>query len=647
MSEEKKSAQVLDCTIRDGSYLINYQFTAEDTYLLTSALCEAGIERIEVGHGLGLDAQVKGKGKAAEVDIRYVNAGVSAAAGRARIGVFYIPGIGTLDSIRQAADAGIGFLRVGTNVDQFAEGEAAIRLAKDLGLEVWSNLMKSYVASPKEFGEVCRHVEGFGADVAVLVDSAGGMIPDQIRNFTQEALAVVGIPLGFHGHNNLDLVIANCLAFVQQGGRYVDASLRGMGRSAGNAATEVLSALLVREGFDIGNIDFRQLMCLAQNLVAPGMPRDTGLLPAEIASGIACFHSSFQPLVDKASAEVGVEAFETILELPVASRAAVLPEMADSAAKKAKARHASQERRLVADEQWVHRATCSTLDELRAALQVLSAKTRFPVVVSMARTRGNGGSSLRIAPIRIGQKYCIGHVESGSPEQDAAVWDCFGAEVAYWMVDRQIPAPVSLPSSSLWLAYDDDQLLITALDDLLRVSCSQKRIYCPDSEERIVKLALPRLAVSSAAPWDVGVALSVRRPFTRSDVDCIQSGGMLILVQPDAIESEAIIVARERGLLVLRLDLREALVAEVSRLFNTQLRLDRHAGRRVLANATVVAGGVVGNPGEIVVNSISVPTIILGKADGVGGIVPFGPEDEAGRRAVLEWMLQPERGKPS
>lgn len=641
----KQRVRILDCTIRDGSYLINYQFTAEDTYLITSALCDGGLERIEIGHGFGLDAQNHGKGRAADNDVRYIRAAVAAAKGRAKIGVFYIPGIGTLDSIHRAADAGIGFIRVGTNINQFAEGETAIKLAKDLGLEVWSNLMKSYVVTPEEFGTVCCNVQEFGADVAVLVDSAGGMTPDQIQVFTQEALALVDIPLGFHGHNNLGMVIANCLAFVHQGGTFVDGSLRGMGRSAGNASTELLSALLLREGFDIGEMDVKLLMGLAQNLIAPGMPRDTGLLPVEIASGIAYFHSSFQPLIDKYSSKMGVEAFETILELPAESRAFVVPEMVDLAAKNAKTRNVRQERLPTDDLQWVNRTVCSTLEQLKSELQMLSAKTGFPIVMSMARTRRNDCSYFRIAPIRIGQKYCVGHVESGSVEQDTAVWDCLGSEVMYWMVDRQIHPLGVLPESWLWLAYDDDQLLVTALEDFLRMACPKKTLYCPDFEERIAKLAHERLEFSSDSHCDVGVALSVRRRFMRSDIDHIKPDGTLILVQPEAIESEAINEARDRDLLIWRLDLGEALVSEVSRVFNTHFRLDRHAGRKHLSATTVVAGGVVGKPGEFVVDSISMPTAILGKADGVGGIVSLDTENETGRLCVLEWILKSEKGR--
>jgi 4-hydroxy-2-oxovalerate aldolase len=629
---------ILDCTIRDGSYLINYQFTAEDTYLITSALCGAGLERIEVGHGLGLGAQDRGKGAAAALDVSYIEAGVAASAGRAEVGVFYIPGIGTLDNIRQAADAGLGFIRIGTNIDQYAQGETAIALAKKLGLEVWANLMKSYALPSYKFAEICKCVEDLGVDVAVLVDSAGGMVPEQIKAYTQEALKKVTIPLGFHGHNNLDLVIANCLAFVMAGGSMVDTSLRGMGRSAGNAATEVVGALLSREGYDIGPIDFRQLMRLAENLIAPGMPRDAGLQAEEIASGIALFHSSFQGIVDAASAKVGVEPFEVILELPKESQFAVTPKMAFLAAERARRHHDGTDRHIAADDQWVHRASCTTLEELRDTLRVLAAKTSFTVVMSMARPRGNNAAPLRIAPVRVGHKYCIGHVESASPEHDAMVWECFRAEVGNWMVDRQITPPQLLPPGTYWLPYDDDHLLITALDDLLRIVSPTGGFYIPDSDDPLTLLALKWLGTSAKPPCDVGLALDSRMHFGLADSECVRIGGKLIIAQSDAVSPNVLQIVRERDIEVWRLDMGEALLAEVARTFNTRLRFEHHGGKRIVGGVRVVAGGMVGDPGDIVVNSISQPSIILGKADGKGGVLPLSDEDWERRRQILEWI---------
>ena len=161
----ERSAYILDCTIRDGSYVVDYQFTVEDTAIIAHGLAAAGIRHIEVGHGLGLNAQNCGKGNAAITDIEYITAARSAASAEALIGSFFIPGIGTEDSLRAAADAGLNFVRLGIDVDDCTKLRPFVKLAKSLGLEVWGNIMKSYLVPPAEFAEVARRVGGFGVDV--------------------------------------------------------------------------------------------------------------------------------------------------------------------------------------------------------------------------------------------------------------------------------------------------------------------------------------------------------------------------------------------------------------------------------------------------------------------------------------------------
>ncbi len=606
--------EILDCTIRDGSYLINYQFTAEDTFLIAAALCRAGIRRIEVGHGLGLNAQYAGRGTAAESDTRYMQAAVAAAGRKAKVGVFFIPGIASEDNIRRAADAGIRFLRVGTNIDQYREAEKAVALAKGLGLEVWSNLMKSYLVTPKRFAETCSATADIGADVAVLVDSAGGMTPRQIRAYIGAARTRCGGPLGFHGHNNLQLVIANCLAAVEEGATHLDASLRGMGRSAGNAPTELLAAILDREGYDIGSIDWKSLIRVAQDSIAPLMPRDIGLLPVEIASGITCFHSSFQPLIDESSRRHGVEPFETILRIGRTGRKAVTPETADAAAAAArKARRGA--RRPSFDSRWVNRSACTTLEELRSALRVLSSKTALPVVMTLARSRRDRPAPLRFTPLRMGRNYCIAHIETAGPRQDGEVFDFFRGDVKLWMADREIRPPAPAPDGMTWVPYDEDRLLVNSLCDFLQIRYPRGSVYIPPGADRIVSLARSMVECGGGPPCDVGVAIDRQRKFSCTDARRVKARGCLVIAQPDAVQPDVVSLARKRGLEIWRLDLSEAMIAEVSRLFDGSRRLCEHSGRIDVGGVGVVAGGVVGARGDLVVNSISAPTAILGKAD--------------------------------
>lgn len=121
--------QIMDVTLRDGSYALNFQFTANDTIAIAKALENAGVMLIEVGHGVGLGASKAGYGDAAETDEAYLQAAAKTLT-KAKFGMFCIPGIATLEDIDMAADYGMGFIRIGTNVTEIADSKVYIEHAK-------------------------------------------------------------------------------------------------------------------------------------------------------------------------------------------------------------------------------------------------------------------------------------------------------------------------------------------------------------------------------------------------------------------------------------------------------------------------------------------------------------------------------------
>jgi 4-hydroxy-2-oxovalerate aldolase len=306
---------LLECTLRDGSYAIDYQFSASETETIVRALADAGFRHIEVGHGLGLNAAEKGFGDARETDVDYIRAGKRGVGDYGGgIGVFFIPGIGEARHIDEAVEAGLDFIRVGTNITEFRSAEPAIKYGKSLGLRVYSNLMKSYAVSSKVFADTCRAVADWGADVAVLVDSAGGMLPEEIIEYAEAGLNAADIPIGFHGHNNFQLAVANCLAARKAGVRVLDVSIRGMGRSAGNAQTEILVTLLEKIGENPG-IDLFKTLDVGTKLIEPLMPAQKGVDDVAVATGAGKFHSSFLPKVRRVAQEAGVDLRELIMRV--------------------------------------------------------------------------------------------------------------------------------------------------------------------------------------------------------------------------------------------------------------------------------------------------------------------------------------------
>jgi 4-hydroxy-2-oxovalerate aldolase len=307
-----KRINVLDNTLRDGSYAVDFRFTAADTARICTELERVGVRYIEVGHGLGLGATGRGFFPAAASDEEYLRAARSALTS-ARFGMFCIPSIACLDDIDLAVDHGMDFIRVGTDVTTVAEIRRYVERAKQRGLLTTANLMKSYAVPAERFAEAGALAESFGADVVYLVDSAGCMFPEDVRAYLGALRERSQVPFGFHGHDNLGMAVYNSVFSADQGASFVDGSLQGLGRRPGNAATELLVASLEKRGYDTG-IDMLRLLRSGEESTRP-LLGPAGIVALDVVSGYAGFHSSFLPKVLVAAEEYAVDPALLIIEL--------------------------------------------------------------------------------------------------------------------------------------------------------------------------------------------------------------------------------------------------------------------------------------------------------------------------------------------
>jgi len=307
-----KSPTVLDVTLRDGSYAVNFSLTSSDTSVICRELENSGLNYIEIGHGVGFGGSRAGYGQAAQTDEEYL-AAASSATKRAKFGMFCIPGIARLEDIDMAYEYKIGFIRVGTNVTEVASSKDFIEKAKYHGIFVAANYMKSYAMQPQDFAEQVKLSEKFGADMVYLVDSAGSMFPDDIEKYFNAIRNVSDIKLGFHGHDNLGMAIANSLTAVRLGFDFIDSSLQGFGRGGGNACTEILIASLLKLGYPL-SVDLLRLMDAGQNYVQPLLPAK-GKMPLDVISGYAGFHSSYMKHIAEASVKYQIDPRILIVEI--------------------------------------------------------------------------------------------------------------------------------------------------------------------------------------------------------------------------------------------------------------------------------------------------------------------------------------------
>lgn len=297
--------EILECTLRDGSYAVDFKFTERDTEVLAGVLGRLGFQWIEVGHGLGLGAAQAGKGAMPTTDERLIES-AKRAAPNARIGCFFIPGIGQREQLRSARAAGLDFVRIGYNAPEIEEAYPYLELARDLGLVPCLNFMKTYGVTAKQFGEKARGGEKAGADAIYCVDSAGSMFPEDVRGYISEARERCDCALGFHGHSNLQFAVANSVEAFRCGARLIDATLYGLGRSSGNVPTEVAVAVFQKLGVETG-VDLYEVMDAAEEFLEPLVSQMQLYDMMAVSMGYSQFHSSFLPRVAAAARRHGVD----------------------------------------------------------------------------------------------------------------------------------------------------------------------------------------------------------------------------------------------------------------------------------------------------------------------------------------------------
>lgn len=324
MKLKKIKTKILDCTLRDGSYVNNFSFSYKDTYEICRGLEEAGLKYIEIGHGLGLGASKFTKFQAKENDLQYLKAARNALK-KAQWGMFCIPSFSCLDDLKIAADYGMKFIRIGTDMEDYKTSEKFVSLAKKLGLFVCSNFMKTYLVSPKKFIKYVKYSNNIGSDLIYIVDSAGGMFPEEINLYHQEIKKnKINIKLGFHGHNNLGLAVQNTLEAIKLNFELVDCSLQGLGRSSGNACLEQVVCSLIRKGINI-EIDPLKIMNLAEKKIQKWLSKK-GYGSIDVLSGMTLFHSSYMPFIKSAAKKYKVDARELIIAVTNLDRSTLTKE---------------------------------------------------------------------------------------------------------------------------------------------------------------------------------------------------------------------------------------------------------------------------------------------------------------------------------
>src|SRR6202046_3149042 len=169
--------RVTDSSLRDGSHAIRHQFTVENVRSIVAALDEAGVPVIEVTHGDGLGGSLFNYGFSAVPDQDLISTAV-ATAKQAKIAFLMLPGLGTTDDIRLAADNGASVCRIATPCTEADISIQHFKVARSIGLETVGFLMMAHSQPPEVLARQARIMADAGAQCVYVVDSAGSLIMD-------------------------------------------------------------------------------------------------------------------------------------------------------------------------------------------------------------------------------------------------------------------------------------------------------------------------------------------------------------------------------------------------------------------------------------------------------------------------------------
>jgi len=244
----REDLRVLDCTIRDGGLVNNFHFDDDFVRGVYEACVASGVDYIEIGKNnsptLMSTEEYGAWNFSREEDIRRI---VGDNDTHTKIAVMSDIGRTVKDELLPASESVVDMVRIATYIHQIPEAVELIEDAHAKGYETTVNIMAISKSFEDELDQVLETLSQTPVDVIYIADSFGSFYPEQIRRLTEKYLDVAeksGKKVGIHAHNNMQLAYANTIEAMMYGTSYLDATISGMGRGAGNCPMELLVGFL-------------------------------------------------------------------------------------------------------------------------------------------------------------------------------------------------------------------------------------------------------------------------------------------------------------------------------------------------------------------------------------------------------------------
>jgi len=250
----REKIKVLDCTIRDGGLINNHDFSREFVRKVYRAVSQAGIDYIELGYKNSkklFSPKEYGPWKFCDdEELKKITDGIES---RTKIAVMVDVGRVDMDSVMPAAESPVDMIRVAAYVKDIDKAIHMVNHFAGKGYETTINIMAISRDQGPELDEAFAQIEAESrANVVYIVDSFGALYQEPVEWLVKRAKkALKSKEVGFHGHNNQQLAFGNTIEAIIHDANYLDGTIYGIGRAAGNCPLELLMGFLKNPKFDI------------------------------------------------------------------------------------------------------------------------------------------------------------------------------------------------------------------------------------------------------------------------------------------------------------------------------------------------------------------------------------------------------------
>lgn len=244
-------AKLLDCTLRDGGYYTNWDFDSQTVDSYINSMNQLPIDYLEVGYRNTPSKDYLGKFGYTPVSVLHHLRETC----NKKLVVMLNEKSTTPDDLEYLLKPIVGLadmIRIAIDPKNFDRAVVLAKSVKALGFEVGFNVM--YMSKWSDMGDFLSKLNILDdfCDLFCMVDSFGGVTPEEVTAIYKTVKANTKVPVGFHGHNNLQLGLINTVTAISLGVDYVDATILGMGRGAGNLNMELLLTYLNKhQGLDV------------------------------------------------------------------------------------------------------------------------------------------------------------------------------------------------------------------------------------------------------------------------------------------------------------------------------------------------------------------------------------------------------------